>query len=573
MRKKLKKAQNEALIGFTNQDLKKALKYYVSTKGQDIDPCIESEDYVRNSFISRNLIDLFTENIFKSSEMRYFIILADSGMGKTTFLLKLFFSYYKKISKKYNINFVYLGYENSITLIKKIENKSNTILLLDAFDEDIYAIENYNERLKVICNETELFYKVIMTCRTQFFPDNQHEPKNTGKLKFGTGNKKIEFVKYYISPFCDEEIDKYLKKKFHFFKKNKRKRAKKLVANCPNLMIRPMLLSYIDDLLEDKEKQYKYTHEIYRQLVYKWIDREAIDNDRLYNFSDKVAEYMYINKTVYISQNKIENLCREYNIQLRSIEAKSRSLLNRNAIGEYKFAHKSILEYFLAKKAFEDLTFRKTITLSKFEGYDMVKIFLEEMSCVYLQKLLKDNSFHISNLSFEYLQLSNSNISKTEIVNCDFKKCNLIKANFSYSYLNKINLRGANLKGANLIGTDLKEVHLEGANLKGANLKKLDLRGANLIGTDLRGADLEDANLKGVDIQASVWLNKDIKKILHQLRETKFNYITIENKNEQERVDRTRLFPDEGIRIRDIDIIETYSTSDLIDFHTIKEKI
>ena len=94
MRKKLKKAQNEALIGFTNQDLKKALKYYVSTKGQDIDPCIESEDYVRNSFISRNLIDLFTENIFKSSEMRYFIILADSGMGKTTFLLKLFFSYY-----------------------------------------------------------------------------------------------------------------------------------------------------------------------------------------------------------------------------------------------------------------------------------------------------------------------------------------------------------------------------------------------------------------------------------------------------------------------------------------------
>jgi len=287
---------------------KESMKYYIFTKGQDIDPCTEE------NCIDASLIKLFTKKIFKNSDKQYFIILADSGMGKTTFLLKLFFIYYKKIFKKYNIVIVYLGHENLITYIKDIKDKPNTILLLDAFDEDKYAIEDYNERLKAICNETELFYKVIITCRTQFFPNSNSEPKYTGKLKFGTGNKRIEFVKYYISPFDDQEIDKYLKKKYNrFFKKNKIKRAKALIARCYNLMIRPMLLSYIDDLLEDKKRQYEYTYEIYSQLVYKWIDRDSInDNNELYNFSDKVAEYMYINKTVYISQHQFTSFFKHF---------------------------------------------------------------------------------------------------------------------------------------------------------------------------------------------------------------------------------------------------------------------
>ena len=561
MRKKLKKAQNEALIGFTNQDLKKALKYYVSTKGQDIDPCIESEDYVRNSFISRNLIDLFTENIFKSSEMRYFIILADSGMGKTTFLLKLFSTYCKKIFRKYDIYLIPLSLESSIKFIKEIKNKSNTILLLDAFDEDQYAMKNYDERLKAICNETELFYKVIMTCRTQFFPDSNSEPKYTGKLQIGVGNKRVEFAKYYISPFDNQEIDEYLKNKYkHFLKKDKIDRARKIIATCPNLMIRPMLLSYIDDLLENKEKNYKYTYEVYRELVFKWINRESVDNDTLYDFSDKVAEYMYMNKTTYISQNQIEGLCNQYNIQLRNIEAKSRSLLNRNAIGDYKFAHKSILEYLLAQKAFEDLEFRKTIILNESRGYEMTKMFLKEMNVAYIQKFLGDKFPDLGYKCFSFFQLSNINLSKIEMAYCNFEGSNLSNANLSKADLNRANLirtdlSKANLVDANLIEARLNDANLVGADLSGADLVEAKLSGADLSeaklsGADLSGADLVEAklsgaDLSGADLEGSIWLKSDIPKVLVQLKKAKFTYITTTVKDIQRKRYRREFFPNE----------------------------
>lgn len=149
-------------------------------------------------------------------------------MGKTTFLLRLFFDYYKKIYKKYDIVFIPLNSKKSIELIKNVKNKSKTVLLLDGFDEDNYAMKNYKDRLNEICNETELFKKIIMTCRTQFFPDNDSEPSYIDKIKFGTGNKTVEFVKYYISPFNDEEIDRYLKKKYNrLFEKNKIEQSKK----------------------------------------------------------------------------------------------------------------------------------------------------------------------------------------------------------------------------------------------------------------------------------------------------------------------------------------------------------
>ena len=67
---------------------------------------------------------------------------------------------------------------------------------------------------------------VVVTCRTQFFPNREKEPKITGNIKFGVGKKNIEFEKYYISPFNDREILKYLEKKYiYFFQKEKFERA------------------------------------------------------------------------------------------------------------------------------------------------------------------------------------------------------------------------------------------------------------------------------------------------------------------------------------------------------------
>ncbi|MEZ4847960.1 MAG: formylglycine-generating enzyme family protein [Bacteroidia bacterium] len=55
---------------------------------------------------------------------------------------------------------------------------------------------------------------------------------------------------------------------------------------------------------------------------------------------------------------------------------KSRSLLNRDAEGNYKFSHKSILEYFLAKEAYDNPDFYDQM---EFAGMDQALQFFSEM--------------------------------------------------------------------------------------------------------------------------------------------------------------------------------------------------
>lgn len=509
-----------------DKQTKQAIKNYVPARATKTDPCDQEEIDDESGF---ELIPFFI-NEFKNPDSQYFIILADSGMGKTTFLLKLFFKYKRKILKKYKIILIPLSQGQALDEIKKVKNKQKTILLLDSFDEDTFAMEDYAARLTEICNETESFYKVIMTCRTQFFPDSENEPRITGKMRFGVGKKNVEFEKYYILPFRDSEIRMYLKKKYYPFKKSKFELSFKLISNCPQLMVRPMLLSYIDDLMEDSERKYDSVYEIYEQLVRKWIEREALKNNKLlYEFSEKTAEYMYLNKTIYIGQTQIENLCEEYHINLRSIEAKSRSLLNRNAGGNYKFAHKSILEFFLYEKAYKDFEFRKVIVSNGFSGYEMLEHFIIERSLYFLNNLLKDNSREIRSIEFKCFILPKIDFSGIDLVDCDFERCIFIEPKFRASTLYNVNfndayLRKANFTGANLINTSLNNADLkksefrdadfEGTSLEGANLEGAGLERANLVNVNMKGANLKKASLSWANLYGSNLRGTDFKQAI-----------------------------------------------------------
>lgn len=257
-----------------------------------------------------------------------------------------------------------------------------------------------------------------------------------------------------------------------------------------------MLLSYMDDLIENHEKTYDNVYEIYDQLVSKWIEREALKNNKLlYEFSEKVAEYMYFNKTVYIGGEEIENLCKKYNIKLRSIEAKSRSLLNRNASGAYKFAHKSILEFFLYKKAYEELEFRKVIMTNGLSGYEMLIYFIKEKSLDFLENLLKDNPRTLKSVFFECIILPKVDFSRLDIIDCNFEGCIFTEVNFAGALLYNVNLSNSYLEKANFVGANIKE-----ANMKKAILKKCEFRDAVLEGTDLEGADLEGARIERANL-------------------------------------------------------------------------
>lgn len=390
---------------FSVADVEKATRYYIPTKYQNVSPAEDEEPgkgYIASA--KNKIIPLFLKLVFKDSgkDNKYYLILADTGMGKTTFLINLYLRYKNQWSelldfgRNQNIVLFPLGSPEALDAIRGVENKKNTILLLDAFDEDVKAAEDHRARMSDILHLAKDFKAIVITCRTQFFPSEEEIPKEAGYIKaYGDGQTEYKFQKLYLSVFNDNDIKKYLNKCYFYFSR-RRKKAIEILQKSPNLVMRPMLLSHINDLV-DNNTNFNYSFQVYEALIEKWIDRESKknairkkyeDNEKykrlLYDFSQSLAINLYEKRRerngYFITKNEklvsTLQLTEFENYTDSEKELRSKSLLNRNAQGQYKFSHKSILEYFLAKKMIEDNSFSSTFD---FDGMSAAKNFYYEM--------------------------------------------------------------------------------------------------------------------------------------------------------------------------------------------------
>jgi hypothetical protein len=386
---------------YTRKTIFDARRYFVPTKVQNKAPSNNDElMQSRGKDITNDAIDWFITKAFVDGvENRFYIILSDSGMGKTTFLINLYLRYTTKIFRKYDMKLFPIGSSKSFDEIKKMAEKGqdkNTILLLDAFDEDNKVLDDWKTRFDEIISATHTFRGVIITSRTQFFPSEDEEPILT-KIKTNGSQEAFHSIhKLYVTPFSQEDIKLFLSKKFKWYnllKRNLKEKAVEIVNKCPNLMVRPMLLSYIDDLL-DSNVDYKYTFQIYDALINRWIAREAdrVEENKREKFRENLSKFSYVTAReiykqwkglkrngLYLENEDITKISMQYGIALTDLEMKGKSLLNRNNIGQYKFAHKSILEYLLAYLYVTSESFQKEF---EFASFDQAEKFSEELSKV-----------------------------------------------------------------------------------------------------------------------------------------------------------------------------------------------
>lgn len=333
----------------------------------------------------------------------YYCILGGSGMGKSTFVVNLIRKYINKYKEKtlpYPIKLLYCGERVQgkdvlVERIKEIKDKNNTILVLDALDESNKAIDDYREFSKDLLENIVDFRFVIITCRTQFFERNEDEPELVPKRQPGSKGQQ-RFKKYYISPLKDKEIRRYLNKKF-LLRPFAKKKAKAIVKNCNQVMARPLLLSYIDDLLNSNiEDRQDSIVPIYEIIIDKWLEREAsfaatgdINEYKktLLEFSSEIALYLARpTQLVLSSPQNIDTIIERYKDQyvIKEKNLKGRTLLNRNSKNEYKFSHKSFMEYLVAKQLFE----QKDIPLESIDcvSNDMIPKFLTYMISAQIHK-------------------------------------------------------------------------------------------------------------------------------------------------------------------------------------------
>ena len=277
----------------------------------------------------------------------------------------------------------------------KCDDIPNTILLLDGLDEDPFIFlkdkslsdeDIFKRRVNDIVHATCKYKEVVITCRTQYFPQQEDDLYELSIRKSGGGFHT--FQKYYIYPFSDSDVENYLNKKY-FFKQKEKEIALQVVKKSKNLMLRPMLMSYIDLLIED-DRVYTSSVQIYDALIEKWLMREGqkwkekeIERKNfviaLKKFSVLVAIEIYNNwlnnRTFHITKEKAIEIAEMSQYPIDRHEATGKSLLTCDAKLNWKFSHKSILEFFLAKEAAENPDFAMKLD---FTGMDMVKQFCSE---------------------------------------------------------------------------------------------------------------------------------------------------------------------------------------------------
>lgn len=420
---------------FNYKNVKQSTKLFIQTQGQSYTPTHEEEPDESTKFIVKKLlIPWFLKTAFneKKASNKFYLILGDSGMGKTTFLINLYISYVSQFTKKHKIKLIPFGDDRIIShlteLGKKQDEAKNTFLLLDAFDEfkgllhpdrpdGLTDDERFRKRLDEIIELTRDFREIVITSRTQYFPGQEEKPYELKIPRFDDEGFHT-LAKLYISPFESNEIEKYLNKKYgilKFWNRKKKQIAKGIVEASPKLMVRPMLLAYIDYLVDSKQI-FATTYQIYETLIEKWIEREANKRknenttrekfkDDLYVFSKQTALTIYRNQkytgTLSIDKDTATTLCNTENLNLKDYEITGQSLLTRDANHNWKFAHKSILEFFLAKQCLEDNEFAKKF---EFTGMDMANTFFIEKGGVQMI-FVKGDNLKIENTEHDFEKL------------------------------------------------------------------------------------------------------------------------------------------------------------------------
>ena len=363
-----RKEQIKKILSPDYSDQLREQKYFISTKFTTTPPNnLEDPSEVERTESAKNLIEYFLDHVLveDNTTNRFYCILAGAGMGKTTWTVNLVTSYinhYKKNNCPYNIKLISLAHKDFANAVRQVGNAQETILILDALDENADASADIAGFMRSLETLIQNFRFVILTSRTQFFPSEDEEPHKTSILNLSGEKGNHVYHKMYISPFSQEDVTEFLKKKYR--KRKTRKKAEEIIKRCKSLATRPLLLSHLDDILESNQEYFTLS-EIYTALINAWIKREvrfasggedAALCNKLYDFSLHFALELFANRerstnmrmakdqyTAFINANGYT----DYNFS-------GRSLINRDAVGTMKFSHKTFYEYFLAKAKLEN---------------------------------------------------------------------------------------------------------------------------------------------------------------------------------------------------------------------------
>jgi uncharacterized protein YjbI with pentapeptide repeats len=512
----------------------------------------EDLDLVRQPVFSR--LAQFFSGPPKARNTRL-LVLADAGVGKTSLLIMIKLAHFAGLWHPIrHCALLKLG-PDVLDKAEQLPHKTQTILLLDALDEDPLAWGRVNTRLIELLANTTIFFRVVITCRTQFFEGDEDPFHNRGRVELGG----YIFPLIFLSLFSREQVAEYLEKRFPA-NKLATKRALGILKQMKSLQCRPMLLAHIEDLVESEVDDWtEYT--VYDALVTAWLQREcrklATREQKqptvkdLWKACRDVALRLHTTGQYTISETDLARLISN-NPDIRHVmlfDIKGRSLLNRNTQGQFRFAHRSIAEFLIADAIIKqdivtDATIRPTDQLFAFILAWMSHQPLASRAGLPL-KVLTLAGMDLRELDLRHTDLSGADLSDSRLNRCVMSSANLVGASLRgaqtvLAQLERAVIRHADFTaaqmpsavltrcagdGARFFKANLAEAVADNAVMDGCHFDSASLEHSNFVRAYLRGVSAKQANLTSANWSSAQLAGAVFDNAMCQ--ETNFSYASL----------------------------------------------
>ena len=373
---------------------------------------------------------------------------------------------------------------HSRTLVETLIASGRLLIILDGYDEIAGALDKAaRDHVLAAVRRLNIGHsKTLLTSRRALFADAGSESEEL----FGDagGDFSVRFEIVYLSAMDPDQIEAKAAKRFgpKAGEYLERLRAHPKLAE---FVSRPIVLDMVFGVLMEVKKDTELTlSKVYDICTRRWLEHAArpgskMSPDSRFDLMQRLAWALYSARDGDIASSSrlpaselsllVEDLVHEIdeNFDL-SVDSSVRSelLLVRDGEGVFDFAHRSFMEFLVAREMIEALRSNRPERLAEVTISEPVLEFMRE-------EVFEDEALERG--------------LKSPLV----RQNNWLAGNL---------LSVMNATGRNLSGRDFSGMTIRHPNLVGADLRQADFSGAILDSAQLGGADLSGADMRGSEL-------------------------------------------------------------------------
>ncbi|MEN0049390.1 MAG: pentapeptide repeat-containing protein [Bacteroidota bacterium] len=440
--------------------------------------------------------------------------------------------------------------------IKKVWESQPTLLIFDGLDEVIAHLENprlegvfLDEILKLvphyrsnvqIDSPKSIKSKMLLTCRTDYFKSLEVQASYfQSNSRKGTDAKK-DYTCCVLLPFNETQIKSYLKQVLTKKDENQIYQMFLDIHNLAELSSRPVLLSFLTEIIDDIEQRVLAqktitTATVYERMVSKTFERDSdkheIKTEIKLEILEDIAAYLWKRSTRRINFDRLAKflakLLSKGSPDMRKLfqkkqterlykDLRNATLLTRSSEKDFGFSHTSIQEYFLARFIV------KSIVAKNYAALDIGKVSRESLDFVLdiLKEADIDDLAEI-NAGFQTAFDGTSSLCRRLIFELYLKDQ---KQDQRLQKPHPLDLSGLTFERFPLAGTPNQPLDLSHAIFEGSlfhdntwrylNLNHSNFRKAQLYNTHFRQLSLQQSNFSAASIKGGKWRAVDAPEVI-----------------------------------------------------------